>query len=208
MEEKNLTEQESLELITRMINQTKKESAVGSGNTFLVWGYLCAFMSLAVCGLLLLTRDGRWSWLYIAIPVLGFIATGIVARRVNKKFKGPKTYQEQSIDAIWGCLAAVFGIYMIFCFANWSHPECWEGMFLLGLLLPGLGTACTGFILKENLVSLCGGIGSASGLVFLVNLCRGGHITMVWPIIMAVAMVFALIIPGYILNYKAKKANV
>lgn len=44
MEEKILNEQESLELITQMINQTKKETVVGSGDTYLVWGYLCTFI--------------------------------------------------------------------------------------------------------------------------------------------------------------------
>lgn len=36
MEEKKISEQESLELITRMINQTKKDLAVGNGDSFLM----------------------------------------------------------------------------------------------------------------------------------------------------------------------------
>ena len=207
MEEKKLNEQESLDLIAQMINQTKKESAVGSGNTFLVWGYLCTLMSLAVFVLASITRDGNWGWLYIAIPIVGFMVTGIVARMCYKKYTGPKTYQAKSIDAIWGCLAGIFAVYMVACFANWNHSECWTGMFLLGMILPGLGTACTGAILKEKAVAICGCIGSTGGLVFLSQLCMGGHITLRWTVLMAVTMVIALVIPGHILNYKAKKAN-
>lgn len=48
MEEKKISEQESLELITRMINQTKKDLSVGNGDSFLIWGYLSAAISLAV----------------------------------------------------------------------------------------------------------------------------------------------------------------
>ena len=187
MEDKKLNEQESLELISQMINQTKKESAVGSGDVYLIWGYICTLISLAVFALAYISRDGRWGWLYIAIPVVGFIVTGILARWISKKYKGPKTYQAQSISGIWGCLAAVFAVYMIVCFANWNHPDCWKGMFLLGLILPGLG--------------------SASGLIFLPKLCEDGLIPLNWTILMAVAMVISLVIPGHILNYKAKKIN-
>lgn len=207
MEDKKLNEQESLELISQMINQTKKESAVGSGDIFLIWGYICTLISLAVYALAYISRDGRWSWLYMAIPAAGFVATGVLARWISKKYKGPKTYQAQSISGIWGCLAAVFAVYMIICFANWNHPDCWKGMFLLGLLLPGLGTGCTGVILKENVIVLCGGLGAASGLIFLPKLCEGGGIPLNWTILMAVAMVISLVIPGHILNHKAKKIN-
>ena len=41
MEEKKISEQESLELINQMIEQTRRDSTVGSGNTFLIWGYVC-----------------------------------------------------------------------------------------------------------------------------------------------------------------------
>ena len=207
MEEKKLNEQESLELITQMINQTKKETAVGSGDTYLVWGYLCTFISLAVFALAFISKDGRWGWLYIAIPLVGFILSGIVASFISKKYKGPKTYQAQSISSIWGCLAAVFAVYMIICFAFWNQPDCWKGMFLLGLLLPGLGSACTGVILKEKVITVCGALGASLGLLFLPQLCTGGNIPMTWTILMAIAMIVSLVVPGHILNYKAKKAN-
>lgn len=65
MEEKKISEQESLELITRMINQTKKDLSVGNGDSFLMWGYLSAAISLAVIVMLLATNDPRYAWLYI-----------------------------------------------------------------------------------------------------------------------------------------------
>ena len=39
MEEKKITEQESLELIARMIESTKENLEVGRGNRFLYFGY-------------------------------------------------------------------------------------------------------------------------------------------------------------------------
>ena len=40
MEERKLNEKESLELITRMIQNTKDRMAENSGTPFLLWGYV------------------------------------------------------------------------------------------------------------------------------------------------------------------------
>lgn len=211
MEDKKLNEQESLELITRMINQTKQETALGSGNVFLVWGYLCTFMSLMVFALSFIRKEGGWGWLYIAIPFLGFLLAAIVARRTSKKYKTATTYQGKSINAIWGALSGIFGAYAGICLVTtlFSHGDVhvWSGMFLLGLLLPGIGTYCTGTILKENQLKNCGFAGCLVGLVFLRDFCTSSAISIEWTILMAMAMVITLVIPGHILNAKAKKGN-
>lgn len=71
MEEKKISEQESLELINQMIEQTRRDSTVGSGNTFLIWGYVCMVVSLAVF-VAAYTGPGAWGWLYLGIPVMGW----------------------------------------------------------------------------------------------------------------------------------------
>jgi len=208
MEDKMINEQESLELITRMINQTKKESALGSGNIFLVWGYLCTFMSLCVFGLSFIRQESGWGWLYLILPLLGFTIAGIVAGRTSKKYKNPATYQSKSISGVWASLSGVFAAYAVFCLLSWNEPKGWAGMFLLGLLLPGIGTFSTGIILKEWSLQLCGMIGAITGVEFLHELCvNGAVITIKWPLMMAVTLFITLAIPGHILNYKSKKDN-
>lgn len=212
MEEKKLNEQESLELITRMINQTKQETAIGSGNVFLVWGYLCTFISLAVFVISAITGEGGWGWGYIAIPFIGFIVAAIVARVTSRKYKSPATYQAKSISAIWGALSGIFGGYAGIClvttfFNSAGYAHFWSGMFLLGLLLPGIGTYATGAILKEKQIQSCGFTGCLFGLIFLREFCTSATIPLYWTILMALSMIVALVIPGHILNSKAKKAN-
>lgn len=208
MEERKISEKESLEIISQMIQQTKKESAVGSGNVFLVWGYLCTFMSIAVYAMSYIRQESGWGWLYMAIPVVGFITSGIVVRKMKRMFNTPSTYASRSIGKVWACLSIVFASYAISCFIHWDMPQGWAGMFLLGLLLPGIGTYCTGAILKESAVQWCGLIGTLFGCAFLHSICCSGSLIGIkWPLIMACAMIIALVIPGHILNYKAKKAN-
>ena len=48
MEEKKITEQESLELIARMIESTKENLEVGRGNRFLYFGYFAFVLSIVV----------------------------------------------------------------------------------------------------------------------------------------------------------------
>ena len=62
MEEKKLTGAESLELISRMIETTKKRMEVGSGNKFLLYGYSAAVLSVAVFLSVRLTGDSRWNF--------------------------------------------------------------------------------------------------------------------------------------------------
>lgn len=207
MEDKKINEKESLELIARMIQQTKKDSAIGSGNMFLMWGYLCVFCSLSVVAMTYIQREGGWGWLYMAIPVIGFIVAGIMARRMKKLNNVPSTYTTKSINSMWGVLSAVFVCYAVFCIFHWDKPMGWSGMFALGMLLPAIGTYSTGVILKENALKICGIIGVTGGVGFLHSLCCDPVITIKWPIIMAVYMIINLVIPGHVLNYKAKKAS-
>ena len=53
MEEKTLNEKESLEIITRMIQETKNKLEVGDGNMLLLWGYVSVCTAILVYALLL-----------------------------------------------------------------------------------------------------------------------------------------------------------
>ena len=48
MEERKLNEKESLELIAQMIQNTRRNLDAGSGNMFLLWGYLGVVVTLLV----------------------------------------------------------------------------------------------------------------------------------------------------------------
>ena len=72
MEEKKLNERESLELITRMIQETKNKLEVGDGNVLLIWGYVSVLTAILVYVLLLLAQTPQVNWLWFLIPLIGY----------------------------------------------------------------------------------------------------------------------------------------
>ena len=61
MEEKKLNEKESLELITQMIRQSRKNIGTGSGNRFLLYGYLAVVLAVVVFALVSITGSSVWA---------------------------------------------------------------------------------------------------------------------------------------------------
>lgn len=62
MEDRKITEQESLELISQMIQNTRRNLDAGSGNIFLLWGYIGTIATLVVYAGLCFTKDPHWMW--------------------------------------------------------------------------------------------------------------------------------------------------
>lgn len=206
MEEKKISEQESLELITRMINQTKKDLSVGNGDSFLMWGYLSTAISLAVIVMLLATNDPRYAWLYMVIPIAGFTVSGIKTYKAKRKSHVASTYASNTINNVWAIISAVFAVYAISSLLHFGEVRSWKGMFLLGMLLPGIGTYTTGVILKEKSIQMCGLLGVVIGTGLLRDYVCGEQVISIMQMgQMVLSFVITLIIPGHILNFKAKK---
>lgn len=73
MEEKRLDAAESLELIGRMIRNTRQRLERHSGRPFLIWGYTTVGISLLNYALNLTGADPNWSLSWFLIPVLGYM---------------------------------------------------------------------------------------------------------------------------------------
>ena len=84
MEERKLTEKESLEVITSMIARAK-ERYLGSGNMLLMWGYVVVFVSILVWIMLAATHEGAWNWLWFAIPAIGWPVEAIMNRKETRE---------------------------------------------------------------------------------------------------------------------------
>ena len=144
MEERKLNEKESLELITQMIQNSKKNLQVGRGNQFILWGWLGAITSLAVMFMLMWTKNPTWNWLWFAIPVIGW---PVMMWQLKKAEKPVITFTDKVLKAVWMSIGSV-GMAGIFLMAIYAKN--------MMLMLPGacilmaIGVFITGTVLNDR----------------------------------------------------------
>ncbi len=188
--EKELTSEESLQLINRMIYEAKGyfyESGIGA----LVWGFgilLCSPLTYAVDEKII---SFPFAPFYLLVPVF-FVQTWIQLRE-NKKKKA-KTFTDETIDYVW----TGFFLSSIAAFsANFAGITYMVVTIIL--FLTGFATFMTGMIAKFNYHKISGVICLllASVSFFMQNpaiyLLLASTAIMVW------------VIPGFILNITFKK---
>lgn len=199
MEDKKLNEKESLELIAQMIQNTRRNLDEGSGNMFLVWGYVSVVVTLTVLAGLYFTKNPVWMWGFWALPVLGYPLTYIILRKHHTQVK-VKEYTDSVLNDAWcyvGMLCMVFVIG-----AAWTKnfevilPVC-------AILIP-VGTIFTGAVIRVKSFYIFSGLAIVLGMCMFFDAWKGNTS---YPILVefAVVLLLATIIPGHILNYKARK---
>ena len=206
MEDRKLTEKESLEVITTMITRTRHRY-LGNGNILLMWGYLTVAVSILVWLLLATTHHGYWNWLWFAIPVVGSIATPVMARR-QRLADCVTTYSDKVTSRLW----AIFGISEILLslcclgFALIGGVKCWSAMLVYTLIAAPAAEIAQGLIVREPSLTGGGLVGLAVGLATVC--CVSGGITLYayWFMpLFILAFAAMMIVPGHIINHKANR---
>ena len=206
MEDRKLTEKESLEVITSMIARTKVRY-LGSGNILLMWGYLAVFTSILVWILLAATQQNVWNWLWFAIPVIGILLTPIMARR-EKRTDGAVTYSDKITSHLWSIFGVSEIVLSFIClgFSLIGGITCWIAMMVYTLIAAPFAEIAQGLIVKEKSLTWGGIVGLAIGMVLVC--CVTGKIPLLANWFMPLFILFwvvMMIVPGHIINHKAKK---
>ena len=194
MQENPLNEKESLEIITRMIQNTQKKMERGAGGPFLIWGYATVITTLTVWIVIKLTLNYQFNYLWLMIPVLG----GLFMLFRKKQPKGVSTYIDKVITYIWivlggtGFLLSMLSILSVM----WHFPI----LFVI-IIIMGMGSVLTGLVIDFK----PGVIGGVIGLFLCIphQLINSYDVKMLTFVL---AFIVMYIIPGHILNYRAKKA--
>ncbi len=207
MEEKRINERESIEIITSMIARTKKRYSLGDGNIMLMWGCLTLCISALVWTLLALTHNQAVNWLWFLIWVIGGIATPVMAKK-EAISKGVKTYTDKIISRLWtvvgfGAVACTLVCLVLTLF--WGI-DGWSAMFVFALIIVPFAEIANGIVLNESSCIWGGMLGLSAGIV--LTCCIAGKVVLaaswVMPLFI-VAFICMMIIPGHVVNYKAKK---
>lgn len=200
MEEKKLTEKESLELISQMIRNTQDRMERNSGTMFLIWGYVTIIVTLLVWVLLLYTHNYHVQWIWFLLP-----AAGLFLSRLHTKKEGRHKTVTTYVDRVVGYVWAVMGL-LGFCLSVFSIFSPLYGvnfpiLFIIVLIM-GSGTVMTGLVIRFKPLVYAGIICMVLSFVFPF---------LSWFVQMplfALIFVIMMVIPGHILNHTARKKNI
>jgi len=198
--ETKMTEQESLQLITRMVQQAQNNFQKGAGNLMIFWGYLVAFTALLNFVLAYLGNKSCLVW-FLMIP--GWLVTYFMLKKIDRTAM-VKTHVERIYNSIW----AAFGISIVILqFVFWAMYYYFGATVQFNMMAPVI-------------LIFCGSSQFISGMVYRFRpYTNGGYIFWLGAIVcliilpkvpfhflvLTICMVFAYIIPGLKLNKKAKE---
>lgn len=192
-----MTEQESLELITRMIQNTRRNLDAGSGNMFLTWGYVGTIATLVILGGVYWTSNPAWMWAFWAIPLIG---APIQIYQEHKMKKLPKSYTDKVLIEIW----RIIGIIGMILLIGTTYLQHFEFILPLCAFMISLGSIFTGILVRYKAFYLFSMLGMGIGLYMLLAAMETETPTYISLLCYAVASVFAMIIPGHMLNHAAR----
>ncbi len=193
MEEKVLNGEESLELISQMIKNTRTKFEKGGGKVFLIWGYTTLFVSALVYTMITITNDYFYGWLWFLIPVLGVPVNIYYKKKVQVK---AKTYLDGVINKLWITIGIVaFITPVVAMFVDFRLP-----ILLIEGLVVNIGLTVTSLYIGSRVSAIAGVLGI---LLSYATIFVSGYTNTI--IIFATMAVVSMIIPGHYISFKNKK---
>ena len=122
--------------------------------------------------------------------------------------KGFKNYSDIVTSRIWSTVgfSAIVATAICLAFLLVGGIDAWSMMFAIALVIVPFAEIASGIVVKEKSLIIGGAIGLSAGLFTMA--CIAGHVALYasWfmPLFIIVWVVM-MIIPGHIINYKAKK---
>lgn len=189
-DEKIMTEQESLALITSMISKAKN-SYIDSGIGPLFWGILITFCSLCTWYEVTFQYDPGFDiW---TISLIGLVPQAYFSIR-NRRNKNFKSHNETMMNYVWGTFTVC-----IFMLSFYTHKTHAPNSIALYMMVFGIPTFITGGICKYRpmliggLICWCCSIGT-----YYTSFANG-------MLLMALSATAAWLVPGIILRRRYLK---
>lgn len=209
MEERKITEAESIEIITSMISRTKARLVKGSGNILLMWGYLIVAVTALIWVLLVTTNNPAVNWLWFLIWIIGGIATPIMAKK-ERVASGSKSYTDKLTSQMWSVvgLTGIASALLCLGFLVIGGKDSWSMMFAFALIIVPMAEIMQGLVIKEISLIAGGSIGLLTGI--FTTCCISAHVALMasWFMpLFIIAFAAMMIVPGHILNSKANRES-
>ena len=201
---KEMTAEESLSLITETLNNTRKEITRNSGKYFILWGIMLTIFSLSIYLLCKFTDKDAWNWLWFAMPAIG-IPTG----RFLRGKEGSELVRNdvsRFVSGIWStfgffaCAVGAFTLIYIQVSSNFFRLiSAVNGLTAELVLLFGLAECITGVVLKNWVIKIAGFITGIGGLAIYYVAGSGWE-----PLLIFTFAGLVLMATGFIVKYQYK----
>lgn len=206
MEDRKLTPQESMELITSMIQSTKRRVASPDLRISVMWAVLTIITAAAAWVLLSKTHNPWFNLVWFAIPVFGIPANIFLANKRREK-NNTKTYLDKVSERLWATVGYIALGLTIGCFiANQcGYPQAWLAMLYYAFIIVGFGATVSGLLLRENSYIFGGIFSIFSG--FAIIICSLCQIPLLYSWVVPLYILCFLlmfIVPAFIISRKIK----
>lgn len=192
-DEKELSPQESLQLIASMI-ETTKHSISDKSHFFLIWGYATFIGSVVQYYLLAILHSPYHPLAWLITPVA--ILLHVIFIFKEKKTSRVKTFINEATGYVWFIIMMSYFIFF-FVFSKIG----WQFCFPFYIMLYGIGTYITGSLLKFKPLITGGFV-----CLFLAALAPYLHYD-TQILLSAFAILISYIIPGHLLRNQYHKST-
>lgn len=204
--EKNFSEQDSLQLINEMINQAKNNVEKGAANSMILWGYATAIIAIANIVLLHILDKPYQSFYVWWVMVLVGIFSHFINRK-QKRISTVKTHIDKIVSSAWMGFVISNVIFLIVIFGVVYLSQSWTVTWVITpviLTMMGLAQFVTATACRYKLFLYAAGVFWGGALVCLVSFYFYPQSDIQF-IILAACMILGLVVPGHMLNKKAKE---
>ena len=151
MEERKLDARESMELISRMIQNTRNRLENHAGRPFLVWGYTTVGIALLNYWFNIAGCHPAWCFTWFLIPIIGCLLMQLIP---DKKPTEPRTEIDRIVGKVW--LVSSLSLIPIFLFSLFHGLSYRHSLFELITLVMATATATTGMIVRSKIYIVTG----------------------------------------------------
>ena len=167
---KEMTAQESLKLISETLNKNRQEIVRHGGKYFIMWGILLAVFSVLVYCLWKTTGRAAWNNVWFGLPIIGFALSYFL--KSKEKVVSAENEITRMNSGIWGtfgifaCSVALFSVlYGIFGNSPLGAIVAGAGLTANIVLLFGMAETISGIALKNWVIKLAGFVTGIGGMV-------------------------------------------
>ena len=182
---KEMTAQQSLNIISEMMNNSRRTILQNSAKHFILWGSLLILVSLVIYELWHTTGSPIWNVAWFVMPALGFPIVRILDRKDSDV---PQNKINMNIGLIWLT-------YCIFTVCISVIAMLWVPMnvSLVIVVLVGFAECISGFLLKNWAITISGFIIGIGGAV-MASMLLGAEQLLIFTVCGIMLVVTGLII--------------